>query len=291
MSGNPFDGEKLRFLAGLVGSGIGPSRSPWLHEREADAQGVRLIYSLYDLAGSDGSERALSALLEAAKRTSFAGLNVTHPYKQIVIPLLDELSESALRIGAVNTVVFRNGRTEGSNTDYLGFAEGLRRGLPGADFQNVVQFGAGGAGAATAHALLEHGTGLLQIYDVETARAVALVETLSANFGVDRAQVVLEVDRAVEAADGVVNASPVGMVGHPGTPFPIHLLQSSHWLADIVYFPLETELLSQARKLGCRTVDGVTMVVFQAAAAFDLFTGLEADRERMLAGAIEHWTT
>lgn len=289
MSANSLNGEKLGFLAGLVGSGIGPSRSPWLHEREADAQGIRLIYSLYDLAGSDGADLSLSALLDAAKRTRFAGLNITHPYKQLVIPLLDELSESALRIGAVNTVVFRDGRAEGHNTDYLGFAEGLRRGLPGVDFHSVVQFGAGGAGAATAHALLGHGAGLLQIFDVDTARAEALVSKLESSFGADRAKIVLDVGKAVEAADGIVNATPVGMVGHPGIALPIEKLNSAQWVADIVYFPLETELLARARELGCRTLDGVTMVVFQAAAAFDLFTGLTADRERMLAGAIQHW--
>src|SRR5205085_11995532 len=148
MSPNSLRGDKPRFLTGLVGEHIGASRSPWLHEREADALGVRLVYSLYDLAG-DQPDYSLLKVLEAAKRMGFAGLNVTHPYKQSVIPLLDDLSDEARRIGAVNTVAFREGRSTGYNTDYIGFSEGLRRGLADAPLGRVVQLGAGGAGAAT----------------------------------------------------------------------------------------------------------------------------------------------
>lgn len=280
-----------RFLTGLIGNGIGASRSPWLHEREADAQGVRLVYALYDLAGSGASDLPLAALLEAAKLTGFAGLNVTHPYKQRVMRFLDELSDEASRIGAVNTIQIVDGRTTGYNTDYLGFAEGLRRGLAGERFANVLQLGAGGAGAATAHALLEHGTELLQVRDVEQERAEALVANLCSTFGARRALVVSDAKSALLDADGVVNASPVGMVGHPGTPLPTQSLRPAQWVADIVYFPLETELLAKARELNCRTIDGVTMVVFQAAAAFEIFTGLRADRERMLADATKHWNS
>ena len=288
MSPNSLRGEKRRFLTGLVGESIGASRSPWLHEGEADAQGVRLVYSLYDLERQDAG--ALQATIMAAMRLGFAGLNVTHPYKQRVIPLLDELSDEARRIGAVNTVAFRNGRSTGYNTDYLGFAESLRRGLSGASFGNVVQFGAGGAGAATAHALLQHGTEILHIYDVRQEAAEALTRSLGASFGEQRVRLVNDVRAALAICDGIVNASPVGMVGHAGSPVPSEALSETMWVADIVYFPLETELLKNAKAAGCRTVDGVTMVVFQAAAAFDIFTGLIANRERMLAGALGQWT-
>jgi len=243
-------GPTAHFLTGLVGDGIMASRSPWLHEREADAHGVRLVYFLYDLAGSGASDIPLAALLEAAKLTGFAGLNVTHPYKQRVMRFLDELSDEARRIGAVNTIAIKDGRTKGYNTDYLGFAEGLRRGLAGVGFANVLQLGAGGAGAATAHALLEHGTRQLQIYDVRADRADALVASLCSVFGAGRAQVVVDLKTALLHVDGVVNATPVGMVGHAGMPLPAESLRPSQWIADIVYFPLETELLNSARKLG-----------------------------------------
>lgn len=278
-----------RFLCGLVGEDIQASKSPWIHEREADALGIRLIYSLYDLAETGERGTGVSVLLEAAARLRFAGLNITHPYKQSIIPMLDALSTEAQRIGAVNTVTFVDGRTTGYNTDYLGFAEGLRRGLVGAAFDRVVQLGAGGAGAATANALLEHGTGVLSLHDVERNRADSLARTLASNFGERRVQVVENLAEAVSLADGLVNATPIGMAGHPGLPLPREILRPSLWVADIVYFPLETELLKEARSAGCRTLDGVTMVVFQAAEAFDLFTGLSADRERMLAAARQHF--
>jgi shikimate dehydrogenase len=275
-----------RFLTGLVGEGIGSSRSPWLHEGEADARSARLIYSLFDLAGRGIA--GLKPLLDAAILTGFSGLNVTHPFKQAIIPLLDELSAEAAMIGAVNTVAFHDGRSIGYNTDCAGFAEGLRRGLTGASVRQVVQIGAGGAGAATAFALLQQGTMHLEIHDVDAAKADALAARLRENFDAQIA-VVQNLRSAVQTADGIVNASPVGMVGHDGLPIPAEWLREEAWVADIIYFPLQTELLREARQIGCRTVDGIAMVVFQAAAAFEIFTGLEADRERMLARALAHW--
>jgi shikimate dehydrogenase len=282
--------HKRGFLAGLVGEGIGASRSPLLHEQEADALGVRLVYSLYDLAGAPDGPRAHSRVYQGAKQMGFAGLNITHPFKQRVIPLLDRLSDEARRIGAVNTVSFRDGQATGFNTDYLGFAETLRRCLAGARFDHVVQLGAGGAGSATARALLEHGAGILQLHDVDGDRAEALANSLQRDFGKSRVAVAPDLQAAIASADGLVNATPVGMAGHPGSPVPAGALRSSLWVADIVYFPLQTELLRQAADAGCRTVNGVAMVVFQAAAAFDIFTGIHAQRERMLARAIEQWS-
>lgn len=280
-----------RFLTGLIGEDIQASRSPWVHEREADEQGVRLIYSLFDLAHSGEGSAELGPTLDAVKRAGFSGVNVTHPYKQAIIPFLDELSDEAKRIGAVNTVAFSHGRSRGYNTDYLGFAEGLRRGLGDSRFRNVVQLGAGGAGAATAYALLEHGTGVLHLHDVRRDQAENLAGNLSQVFGANRIRLIdEEIQSAIQGSDGLVNATPVGMVGHEGLPMPAEWLRPSLWVADIIYFPLETALLKEARAKGCRTLNGVTMVVFQAAAAFDLFTGLQADRERMLAAALRQWS-
>jgi shikimate dehydrogenase len=272
-----------RVLAGLFGDGIGASRAPWLHEREGDAQGVRLVYTLYDFAELGLSAADLPAMLEAACRMRFAGVNVTHPYKQAVIPFLDELADDARRIGAVNTVAFRDGRAIGFNTDARGFAESLRRGLPDAALDVVVQVGAGGAGAATAHALLERGARLLVLHDRDAARVAALAEALAAAYGRERIHVTADLAASLAAADGVVNATPVGMAEHPGLPIPGESLRPALWVADVVYFPRETELLRQARAAGCRTLDGTGMAVFQAAAAFEIFTGLRADAERMLA--------
>ena len=270
-------------LAGLIGAGIQASRTPALHEHEGDAQGIRYLYRLIDLDQLGVTSAALPELLDAAQRLGFTGLNITFPCKQAIIPLLDELSPEARGIGAVNTVVFENSKRVGHNTDCLGFAEGFRRGLPGVARERVVQMGAGGAGAAVAHALLQEGVRQLTIFDVEPARAAELAASLNASFGAGRAQAGGDLPSAMAEAQGLVNTTPVGMAKLPGLPLPAELLHADLWVAEIIYFPLETELLRAARALGCQTLDGSKMAVFQAVKAFELFTGRAADAERMLA--------
>jgi shikimate dehydrogenase len=273
--------QRPSLLAGLIGSAIQASRTPAMHEREGAAQGLRLVYRLIDLDRLGLGPEALGDLLTAAEWMGFAGLNITYPCKQTVVPLLHELSPDARALGAVNTVVLRDGRRIGHNTDCSGFAEGFRRGLPGVARARVVQMGAGGAGAAVAHALLAEGVGRLTVADTEPARAEHLAADLGARFGAGRAMACTDLAAAVAAADGLVNCTPVGMAKLPGLPLPAEFLRASLWVADIVYFPLETALLRSARALGCRTLDGGGMAVFQAVGAFRLFTGLAPDPERM----------
>jgi shikimate dehydrogenase len=273
--------RKPSILAGLIGSGIQASRTPALHENEGDAQGMRYLYRLIDLDALKLDINALPDLLTSAQRMGYTGLNITFPCKQAVIPLLDELSAEARGIGAVNTVLFQDGKRIGHNTDCLGFAEGFRRGLNDVPRKRVVQMGAGGAGAAVAHALLAEGVEQLSIFEVDPARAQSLVDNLNAHFGAERALVGRDLPTAMAAADGLVNTTPVGMTKLPGTPLPPELLHAGLWVAEIIYFPLETELLRHARALGCRTLDGGTMAVFQAVKAFELFSGQIADAGRM----------
>src|SRR5258708_4298846 len=175
-------------LVGLIGTGIQPSRMPALHEREGAAQGLTYIYRLVDLEVLRLGVEALPELLVAARRFAFTGLNVTHPCKQAIIPFLDELSPHARALGAVNTVVFEaDGRLVGHNTDWSGFAESFRRELADVPRQRVVLLGAGGAGAAVAHALLTLGVGELSIIDTEGARADRLAAGLCEGFGGGRA--------------------------------------------------------------------------------------------------------
>jgi shikimate dehydrogenase len=258
------------FLAGLIGAGIGTSLSPPLHEREAAALGLRYAYRTLDV---DVLHRDVAELLAAASAAGYDGLNVTHPCKQQVIEHLDELDEDAEAIGAVNTVVLRDGRATGHNTDAAGFAASVARGLPGARLDHVVLLGAGGAGSALAHALRRLGTGTLTVVDADAGRAAALARAVGGRAG--------EPDD-VALADGLVHATPTGMEGHAGIALDPDLLHPDLWVADIVYRPLETGLLRAARARGCRTLDGGGMVVFQAAASFAHFTGVEPDRERML---------
>ncbi|HRH88232.1 MAG TPA: shikimate dehydrogenase, partial [Rubrivivax sp.] len=162
-----------KVLVGLIGAGIQRSLTPAMHEAEARHHGLRLHYQLIDLDVARVGTEALPTLIEAARVMGFAGLNITYPCKQAVFPLLDELSDEARAMGAVNTVVFRGGRAIGHNTDGSGWAWGFRRALPQADLSRVVLLGAGGAGSAIAHAVLRLGAAQLVIVDREAERAEA----------------------------------------------------------------------------------------------------------------------
>ena len=269
------------FLVGLIGAGIQASRTPPMHEREGAELGLRYIYKLIDLEQLKLGAEALPELLSAAERMGFSGLNITFPCKQSVIPLLTDLSDDARALGAVNTVVLRDGKRIGHNTDGWGFAEGFRRGLPDVALGHVVQLGAGGAGAAVAHAALTLGVKKLTIFDIDAGRAERLAASLSDRFGKGRAVAGARLEQAMAAADGLIHATPTGMAKHPGLPLPASLLHAGLWVAEIVYFPLQTELLRVAKNSGCRTLNGSGMAVFQAAEAFRLFTGIAPNAERM----------
>ncbi|KND24675.1 shikimate dehydrogenase [Streptomyces acidiscabies] len=277
---------KDSYLVGLIGSGIGPSLSPALHEREADRQGLRYLYRLIDLDTLGAGPEAVGELVRAARDLGFDGLNITHPCKQVVPAHLDALSPQAEALGAVNTVVFEEGgRAVGHNTDVTGFAASFARGLPDVPLERVVQLGAGGAGAAVAHAALTLGAGLVTVVDAVPERAAALAAALNGHFGAGRTAYATPdaLPALLADADGLVHATPTGMAAHPGLPLPASLLRAELWVAEVVYRPLETELLRVARALGCATLDGGGMAVFQAADAFRLFTGREPDSGRMLA--------
>lgn len=275
--------ENAAFLVGLIGRDIGASRSPWLHEREAHAQGLRLLYMLFDFTSRGWGEDRLPQLLTALGTLGAAGCNVTYPYKQSVLGLIDELSPQAAAVGAVNTIVFRDGRTTGHNTDIIGFGDALASGLGTRPYARVVQVGAGGAGAATAQALMLHGVETLTLFDVEHARADALAARLRQQFPDRSITVGNDLDAALARADGLVNATPMGMAKLPGLPVPAHTLGPHLWVTDIVYFPLETALIAESRRRGCTVINGSAMAVGQAAAAFSLFTGHNADHLRMQA--------
>lgn len=279
------------FLVGLIGSGIGGSLSPAMHEQEARRLGLMYVYRRIDLEMLRRDVSALPNLLKAAESMGFDGVNVTYPGKQAVIELLDELSDDARALGAVNTVQFKDGRRIGHNTDWSGFRRAFERGLPGVARERVVQLGAGGAGAAVAHAAMTMGARELTLADVDPARARALAAELQARFpdarvdAIDRSLTTL--GDALAAADGLIHATPTGMAKHPGLPLQPELLHPRLWVADIVYFPIKTELLKAAEALGCRTLTGGGMAVYQAVEAFEIFTGIAPNAERMF----EHFQT
>jgi shikimate dehydrogenase len=268
-------------LVGLIGAGIQSSLSPALQEEEADHHGIRLHYQLIDLERAGRGVDILPVLVDAARVMRFAGLNVTYPCKQLVIPLLDELSEEAEAIGAVNTVVRRGDRLVGYNTDGAGWSWGFLRALPGADLSRVVLVGAGGAGSACADAVLRLGAASLVIVDTEATRAAALAARLNGHLGDGRATVSGDLAAALRRASGLIHATPTGSATAPGLPLPAEWLRPAMWVSEVVHVPLETPLLTAARRLGCETVDGGRMNVGQAMGSFRLFTGREPDAERM----------
>ncbi len=270
-----------KLLLGLIGAGIQRSLSPALHEEEGRHHGLQVRYRLIDLDVLGVGSDALPGLLRDAVREGYRGLNITFPCKQAVMPLLDGLSEEARAIGAVNTVVITDGKLTGHNTDGPGWGWGFRRALPKADLSRVVLLGAGGAGAAVGYAALKLGVSELSIFDVDPARAAALAAGLGAQFAGKKVVQAKDLKTAVQAATGLIHCTPTGMAGHPGMPLPEALLRPSMWVSEIVYVPLETELLKAARRAGCATADGGHMNVGQAIRGFKLFTGRDADAARM----------
>lgn len=265
---------------GLIGRGITRSRSPRMHLAAAEAIGLPYTYRVIDAADQALPQDA-AGLLNLAEDQGLTGLNVTHPFKRDVLPLMDELSDAAERVGAINTVVFQGGKRFGHNTDHWGFGTSFERGLPDTRRERVLLLGAGGAGGAVAHALLDAGVGEVLVHDVEADVAAALVARLAAHHGGTRAKVAEDAEHTAATCDGIVNATPVGMAAYPGTPLPVESLRPDHWVADIIYVPLETALTKAARARGCAVLPGAGMALYQAVRAFEIFAGRKPDVARM----------
>ncbi|QDW41656.1 shikimate dehydrogenase [Bradyrhizobium sp. KBS0727] len=275
MAEGPSQGRQ-RFLTGLIGAPIAQSASPAMHELAADALGVRCHYQLIEVAGAD--QVRLRALLEGVRNFGFAGVNVTFPYKEAVVPLLDELSDGARAIGAVNTVVVREGRLVGYNTDATGFERAVENLVTASRRGAVALIGAGGVGKAIAFALANLGVAELAIFDADRAKAAQLSAQLCGRLP---ARIAETVEDALLRAVGVINATPVGMLPDRGTPIPDALLHRDLWVADAVYSPLWTPLLNAARAKGAVVMTGRDLAVYQAADAFELFTGLKPSTAEM----------
>jgi shikimate dehydrogenase len=269
-------------LVGLIGANIQNSLSPALFADVCAAAGLRGYYHLMDVDRLPG--RSLEDVLGAVCAAGFAGVNVTYPFKEAVPKLLDEVSAEARQIGAVNTVtISRDGATKGYNTDRTGFRQSFEATL-GRDAvagQTVLLVGAGGAGRAVAFALFDLGVQTLLVSDKNEAQAAGLVAALTSQFGSGRCRIEGDPAAALAGAAGAVNATPVGMMGIPGMPLSPAAIEARHWVADVIYSPLETDLLKAARTRGARVMGGAGMCVHQAAEAFRLFTGITPDVGRL----------
>lgn len=272
-----------RCLIGLIGCNILKSLSPALHEDAFAAAGIKGHYHLMDLDVL-GDRTDFAHLFEAVRIGGFAGTNVTHPFKETVISLLDDISEEAKQIGAVNTVVIgRDARTHGHNTDRVGFRRAFEEtfGAQSVAGKRAAVIGAGGAGRAVSFALIDLGATNIAIYDKDRERAQALADEISGLFAKVRCEAAESVAAALEGSAGAANATPIGMLGYAGVPIPDELIAGNQWVADAVYTPLETQLIANARRKGCAVMTGGGMCVHQAAEAFRLFTGITPDIARM----------
>lgn len=273
-----------RILVGLIGANILKSLSPAMFEQASASVGIKGHYHLMDLDQLPG--RTLEDLLQACRTGGFRGVNITYPCKEAVLPLLDEVSPEAGQIGAVNTVVISpEGRTAGYNTDRIGFRKAFEEQL-GAEAigkKTAILVGAGGAGRAVAFALLDLGARTLLVHDARPQAAEALVEALRRFAGPERASTVPDVEAALAQSSGIVNATPVGMLGIPGNPLPTDAITGNHWVADVIYTPLETECLKLSRARSAKVMGGAGMCVHQAAETFRLFTERAPDTRQLRA--------
>ncbi|EKE44675.1 shikimate 5-dehydrogenase [Oceaniovalibus guishaninsula JLT2003] len=255
-------------LAGVIGSPVAHSRSPRLHGHWLRVLGIAGHYVPLDVARTD-----LRDTLRAMPRMGFVGGNVTVPHKEQVLEIADSVTDRAALVGAANTLTFReDGRILADNTDGYGFMENLRQGAP--DWQPragpAAVFGAGGAARAVLTSLIDAGVTEIRL----TNRTRARSEALRKEFG---AKIVVydwtQAGNIVEDAATVVNASVLGMVGKPEFRVPLDGLSRSSVVTDLVYTPVETAFLAQARAMGCTVVDGVGMLIWQAVPGFERWFG------------------
>lgn len=277
-------------IVGLIGFPLKHSISPVFQQAAFDHLGLDVRYEAWETDPKD-----VAGVVARLREEKYLGMNVTVPFKEIVMPLLDDIDRLARKIGAVNTVVNRGGRLVGYNTDAAGFLHALReqaRFDPKA--RQTLILGAGGAARAVAFALVEAGARPIYIANRTSERAEALAADLYKG-GAPPGSIVPRAWTDARSLQGpladselIVNTTTIGMKHGPAegeSPVPAKLIPSRALVYDIVYNPSETPLLAEARSAGARTIGGLPMLVYQGAAAFELWTGRKAPVELMLAKA------
>ena len=264
----------------LIGQGISHSLTPSLHMSEGEANGIAYQYDLVDISKPQFEKRSIGQLLEFLKSECYHGANITYPFKVQVLGELSVCSEIVDKISSSNTVVLRDGKWIGDNTDAYGFQMMLKEGMGQVRAKSALLLGAGGAGKAVIAGCAQYGLERLWVYD-PNPDATNDIQNLSKYFPNLEIIATNDVASAMQSADGVINATPIGMNSEGMSPLNPSLLASHHFVADIVYFPLETELLKQGASKGCRVISGAQMAVYQAAKAFEIFTGIKPNEERM----------
>lgn len=255
-------------LAGVIGSPVAHSKSPQLHRHWLNTHGIIGHYIPMDV-----SRENLEQVIRTLPQMGFVGVNVTIPHKESVMALADQVTDRATLIGAANTLIFRaDGKIHADNTDGYGFIENLRNGIPDWDPKAgpAVVLGAGGSSRAVVASLLDAGVEEILI----TNRTKVRADKLREDFG-HRLTVVdwVQAGNVIEDAALLVNTTPLGMVGKPEMRVPLDGLRPGTVVTDLVYAPLKTKLLQTASEMGCRTVDGLGMLLYQAVPGFERWFG------------------
>ena len=256
-------------LAGVIGCPISHSKSPQIHQHWLKANGIRGYYIPMDVTPEN-----LRSVLSTLPKAGFVGVNITIPHKEAVLEIADRVTDRATLIGAANTLIFRkDGKIHADNTDGYGFLENLRSGAP--DWKPArgpaAVLGAGGAARAVIASLIDAGVPEILLSNRTRVRA----EKLQSDFG-NRVHVVdwVQAGNMLEDAKLVVNTSSLGMIGKPEMRVPLDGLRKGTIVTDLVYAPLRTKFLDTAESLGCTTVDGLGMLLYQAVPAFERWFGM-----------------
>ncbi|MGR3481440.1 shikimate dehydrogenase family protein [Salipiger marinus] len=265
---------------GLIGDNIAASRSPRLHEL-AGLQNARVVQ--YDRLVPQDLGQSWDAIFDGLAAKGYRGTNITYPYKEKVVPRLVIEDPLVRAIGACNTAIFDQGRALGHNTDYSGFVAAYRRLRGDTPTGPVLMIGTGGVGRAVAFGLVALGTPEIRLVDMDPAKARALAEDLRAAAPGLRVIVGEDAATAAQGAEGLINCTPVGMVGKPGTPLPAAAMASGTWAFDAVYTPVDTQFLTDAAARGLQILSGWELFFYQGVHAWTLFTGLPLDEARLRA--------
>lgn len=270
---------------GLIGDNIARSSAPRLHRLAGLQNGLDIRYDR--LIPADLGQ-AFDQIFDTCAGTGFKGLNITYPYKEIAATRVTVDDEQVRRIGAINTVVFSERGPLGFNTDYSGFIDAYRSVRGQAAPGIVAQVGTGGVGRAVAFGLLTLGISELRLTDRDPDKAIALAQELRAAAPDTLITTGQSVEDIAPGAQGLVNGTPVGMVGYPGTPVPKHLMAGAEWAFDAVYTPVDTCFLQDAGRAGLQIISGYELFFYQGVNAWQFFCGLPLDhaqlRQSLLAG-------
>ncbi len=278
----------MKLKLGLIGTGISRSRAPELHRLAGRLYGMEVSYDLLEQQSATTS--AFDNAFRHCQSQGYRGVNVTHPFKEHACASVHVASEQVRRLGAVNTIRFDPGTpAQGFNTDYSGFKRAFATRFPGRRPGTATIVGAGGVGRAIAFGLVDLGAEAIRLFDADVSKAERLAAALRSNAKV-RVSVCERLDHATASADGLVNATPVGMHHHPGTPIPRELIDGQSWAFEAIYTPADTRFVLDATRAGLQVLGGYELFFYQGVDAFEIFSGVRVDAARLREGLVRGQT-